>query len=55
MKREQGYPQEQQLRDPAKAIGSELAGASLQAQEEKVSDFIIIMLFTVQSKKREVL
>ena len=44
--------------DPAKAIGSELAGASLQAQEEKVSDLFIhfyFFIFTVQSKKRDVL
>ena len=29
--------------DPAKAIGSELAGASLQAQEEKVSGFLFFI------------
>ena len=38
--------------DPAKAIGSELAGAGLQAQEEKVRDFILFLIFTIQSKER---
>jgi hypothetical protein len=38
--------------DPAKAIGSELAGAGLQAQEEKVRDFILFLIFTMQSKER---
>ena len=37
--------------DPAKAIGSELAGASLQAQEEKVSGFLFYHLLC--SRKRE--
>jgi len=44
--------------DPAKAIGIELAGASLQAQEEKVSVlfiylFIYLFFDLLRSQKRE--
>ena len=39
--------------DPAKAIGSELAGASLQAQEEKVSDLECLFIYSVVRKRGE--
>ena len=38
--------------DPAKAIGSELAGASLQAQEEKVSGFLFVFIHCAVEKER---